>query len=372
VLRLFLAVAFLIVYVSLYPFDFRLMADGLAPQYLALKRLDRAALRDIGLNIVLYLPLGWTAFLAFRRHMRPAAAFAAACLCGAALSAFVEALQLFAYGRVSTVLDLAGNAAGTAFGALLAPLGTRAAARPHPDIRTSNAILLLWVGWLVFPPSPALDAAQLSRRVEQFWNTPFSVSDAVAGAAEWLIVARLLEDSGLPGTLRPLALLAALVPGRLLISAGYSATWSRVAAAAAALAIWTFLRRFPARTALLACASLAAIAVRELLPFRPGGRVHSFSWLPLSGLLETDRVDAFSILLRSAFAFGSAAWLLRRAGLSYRAAAIALPALVAALQVAQIYLPRRVPDITDPLLAFLAVLAVARLDEPRHASPARI
>jgi VanZ family protein len=372
VLRLFLAVAFLIAYVSLYPFDLRLLADGVAPQYLGWRPLTRAAWRDIGLNIVLYVPLGWAAFLAFRRRLRPFAAFAAACVAGLVLSAVVEALQLFIRSRVSTVLDLAANGLGTAVGALFAPVVKRALARTHPEIPAANAMLLLWLGWLVFPPSPVVDAAQFARRLQLFRAAPFSISDAAASAAEWLIVARLLENLGRAGTMLPLAALMLLIPGRMLLSAGHSATWSQLAGAGAALAVWIPLRRLPARSALVAFGAIAAITVRELRPFHFAGGGAGFSWLPLSGLLKTDRVAAFSILLRSAFLFGSAAWLLRRSGLQYRTAAVALAFFAAALQFAQVYLPGRHPEITDPLLAFLMALAVARLDEPGQNVPPRI
>jgi hypothetical protein len=57
-------------------------------------------------------------------------------------------------------------------------------------------------------------------------------------------------------------------------------------------------------------------------------------------------------LLQKFFWYGSAVWLLRAAGWRLARAVIVLAVLLGAIEVIQIYLPRRVAEITDPLLAY--------------------
>ena len=121
--RLLLVVVALIVYGSLYPWHF-----DFSPRVNPLDFLlhswsfqwDRYLLRDVAVNVALYVPLGAAAALALaRKHGRGVSA-ALAILLGMALSASVEMLQIYVPGRQCSLLDVATNTIGTAAGAWLA------------------------------------------------------------------------------------------------------------------------------------------------------------------------------------------------------------------------------------------------------------
>jgi|SRR5207302_2750231 len=76
-------------------------------------------------------------------------------------------------------------------------------------------------------------------------------------------------------------------------------------------------------------------------------------------------VEFASHSIQKCFWYGSALWLLRAAGwLGCRLAraAIAVAVLLGAIEMIQIHLPRRVAEITDPVLALLLATALGLLD----------
>lgn len=81
---------------------------------------DRRGLRDVAINVLLYLPFGAAAFLALSRGRRRVWAVAGATAAGTLLSATLEMLQVYAPGRDPSLSDVASNTLGAAAGALAA------------------------------------------------------------------------------------------------------------------------------------------------------------------------------------------------------------------------------------------------------------
>src|SRR5262249_52364222 len=150
---------FLIVYGSLYPWDFRPAPASPLDILLASTQisLDRYALRDVAVNLILYMPLGAVADRVFRRsrlrYFWPV-------LIGFVLSLSVELTQIYPPPRHASLMDLVCNTAGAALGVILAgfldlateePGTTRAEPRPRPDAMT---LLVMWVASLTFPLFP--------------------------------------------------------------------------------------------------------------------------------------------------------------------------------------------------------------------------
>jgi len=88
-----------------------------------------ALLRDVLLNWLAFVPLGFFAVAALRRHragMPVSVAVAGAVLLGGVLSLAIELVQVQLPDRVSSAIDLASNLGGSALGALLAWRGPAA------------------------------------------------------------------------------------------------------------------------------------------------------------------------------------------------------------------------------------------------------
>ena len=364
--RLLIIVIAFIVYGSLYPFHFdfdRIEANPLLHLLHAWPaRIDRFAMRDAGVNLLLYFPLGVTAFLTMARRLPRAVAAFATILLGLILSASIEMLQIFDASRTCSLIDVACNFAGTAAGVaaalLFEPQLTRLTESRRSRRGAAGALLLacVWAGYQLYPFVPLLSRGRLRDNVTRFLATPFSAVEAAAAAAEWFAFALLLRS--LAGRFRApwLALTMLALPLRLLI-AGRRLAPAELLGAAAALLLWTFPEEEPK---LIAGAVLLAIAIvlRELEPFRFVREAHGFSWIPFAATFAAERQNAALVLLRKAFEYGAMVWILRAAGYGYRSAGMAAAAALLLLEVVQRHLPNREPEITDACLAVLMAVVL--------------
>jgi VanZ family protein len=368
--RLLFLVVVLIVYGSLYPWQFQAWRSSENPLDVVLRswptHVDRYLLRDLVINLSLYFPLGLTAYLAIaRRHSRYVAA-GVALLAGAVLSTSMEILQVYVPGRVPSLMDIVSNTAGTAAGALAGLLfGSqiqRLLEKPARRLAPAAAILLgCWLTAETFPFFPALTHTKLHQALAALGNgMPLSPADVWANAAEWFaagLAARVIF-----GRLRwwfPLAALG-LSAARFVI-ASRVVTPDELAGVILAVILWQFVpERRKVRAGVWSMG--AALLVRELAPFHFSGRAQSFSWIPFRATLDSEWQAAVAILARKAFDYGAMVWLLRKIGVGYWRAGMAVSAGLLVCELAQVYLPGRTPEITDPVLALLMVAALWRAD----------
>lgn len=117
------AYTLLILYGSLYPFRWRW---PIAPLFSFMhewpSHLDKA---DMLQNVLVYAPFGLMLTLWLAGFMRHVSALLLCTLLGTALSFGIESLQQFNPARVSSMVDVAMNAAGTGFGGMLAGFALR-------------------------------------------------------------------------------------------------------------------------------------------------------------------------------------------------------------------------------------------------------
>jgi glycopeptide antibiotics resistance protein len=93
--------------------------------------LSPGAVRDVLLNIAIFLPAGaWLA--GGRRQLRGPARAALALVLGAGFSVLLESLQYLLGWRHSSLMDVGANATGVLLGAMLA---VALAGRPSRDVR---------------------------------------------------------------------------------------------------------------------------------------------------------------------------------------------------------------------------------------------
>jgi VanZ family protein len=366
VLRLLIVVVAFIVYGSLYPFHFdfdRIEANPLLHLLHAWPaRIDRFAWRDAGVNVLLYFPLGVSAFLAMARRLPRAVAALATMLLGLILSTSIEMLQIFDASRTCSLMDVACNFAGTVAGVAAAvvfqPQITRLTGSRRSRKGAAGALLLActWAGYQLYPFVPLFSRGRLRDNFARFLSTPFSAVEASAAAAEWFAFALLMR--ALTGRFRAswLALAMLALPLRLLIVERRLAP-AELLGAAVALLLWTFPEEEPK---LVAGAVLLAFAIvlRELAPFRFVRAAQSFSWIPFAATFAAEQQNAALVLLRKAFEYGAMVWMLRAAGYRYRNAGMAAAAALLLLELLQRHLPNRQPEITDACLAVLMAVVL--------------
>ena len=130
--RIFTVIVCLIVYGSLYPWQFHTIQLAGDPLTILLHSwptaLDRFVIRDGILNVAVYVPLGIFGYLYFARHLRATLAALAVLILSFVLCTGIELAQLFEPSRYCSALDVVCNCLGAALGILVAGFYSRSLA----------------------------------------------------------------------------------------------------------------------------------------------------------------------------------------------------------------------------------------------------
>ena len=385
--RVLLIVIAVIVYGSLYPWDFHSAQLAASPLWVLIhswpRVIDRFLIRDITVNVLLYMPVGVFGFLALRQNVHTALAVTVTVFIGLTLSSSIEMIQLFDDARECSASDLVCNVSGTVLGVGMGSLYQQwlrrflARAEKAKFLHPSGAVLLFytWLAYQVFPLFPALSRTRLTEKFRVlFTNLSVSPFEIFTYFVEWLVVAQLLESFlGVERTRRLFPLLLLVLPAKPLI-VGRTFTWSELAGAVLAYICSYFLSEYQRRAALVAGLIVSLLILRGLAPYHWSSVPNPFSWIPFSGFLAADREFGMLTFLRKCFWYGSTVWLLRAAGWRLARAAVAVALLLGAIEIIQIHLPGRVAEITDPVLALILAVPLGlseRLQDQRSNSHAR-
>jgi len=216
----YLALAYLclIVYASLHPFA-NWRDTGLSPFAFLTAAWPRYwTAFDLGINTLVYLPLGFLLTLAFRRLPGRLTPALAALLFGAGLSFSMECLQTWLPSRVPSNLDLACNSLGTAIGALYGfRQGERFFSRvlqlqqqllaPVPHVELGLVLTALWLLTQLSPETILFGAGDLRHLLDITPVVPYAAHSFVAlesgiiicnSIAIGLVVRSLLADNNAP------------------------------------------------------------------------------------------------------------------------------------------------------------------------------
>jgi VanZ family protein len=369
--RIFVITVVLIVYGSLYPFAFESRHLAAAPFTVLAHSwpsgVDRFLLKDFVLNVLIYLPVGFFGVLALGKGQPRIFYGAVTVLLGLALSTGMEALQLYDDARNSSALDVVSNTLGSTLGAGLAFLYGKRVARmlEHPQMRAvfrpSGALLLLccWIGYQTFPLIPQLSHTQLFSKLAFLLHpASFSPLQFLDVLVSWLIVARLLEAVGGPGTL---AWMMLLIPARLFLN-GRTVTWADIGGGFCAWLLWSrLLCRQEKRTILLAFLAAALLVVRGTVPFHWQSMSTPFSWVPFAGFL-TEQSSVGMIFFYKTFLYGTTLWLFRASGYPDLVTIAGVALLLGLVEASQTHLVDRTPEITDSFYTVILGLVLRFLD----------
>ena len=160
--------AVVIAYGSLYPFDFRVPAEGDGAVTALLRSWATPPGRgDFVANVLLYMPLGWFGVLSLTQRMSVGLRLFLMIIGGTTLSVTMELTQYFDAGRVTAADDVYANLLGTILGSLSAtyvsgrwrvPLLVEISANPN-----SAALMAAWAGYRLYPYVPTID-------LHKYWN----------------------------------------------------------------------------------------------------------------------------------------------------------------------------------------------------------
>lgn len=356
----------LILYGSLYPWKFEPLQHS-DPLTILLHswnfELNRFILRDIAVNVVLYLPPGFVAYLVFRRPRRRIMPILLATFLGFVLSCAVELAQAYEPMRFTSLVDVATNTLGAALGAIAAmlaersfgPFGSRA--RPgKPRDASAVALLGIFAASLLFPLFPISGRTVLRMKIAAILHGP--VLDPIlllSALSSWYAAGLMMRAAGIGKSRISIGLTLAPLLVQLFVIR--HDPWIAVVLGAIAGAL--LASALPHAAPAAALVSLM-IVVRGLEPFHFAGIAQPFQWVPFGGFLRMDDwTTGVALVLQKVFYYGAAIWLLRAAGLRLRIATAAVAFVLACLEAIQTFIPPHTPETTDPLLALLVGFGIA-------------
>jgi VanZ family protein len=333
-------------------------------------------LSDVIVNIAIYVPLGMSAHLALRRYRSRLLDILGPVVLGAMLSASVEMLQLYTPTRLCSAVDLVNNILGSALGVvagLALAYGTSAwDFRPeNVNIRDARAAGLLCVRLtaLMFPFFPVISRFVWLRKLELLRAQPLiSLTQITLAGAEWFATGLLLAAAGVKRPLTWLLFGTLLLPLQFFLL-GRVPTPSDFIGAAAGIAAFHYLGKERWTRGATATALLAVIVLRGLRPFHVTPEPAPFAWMPFTGALTSEWHWGAQVLVEKTFDYGTAIWLLLKAGVRGWRVVLGVTILLAAIEVVQRWLPAHAAEITDPLMALLLGFLLTR---PRLVRAARV
>ena len=360
----------LILYGTLYPFSFNF---GLHEEsFLALLRasLDsHVSHGDAIANVILFIPFGFFAMQCVLPRVPRFIRLIFVVVAGALFSLGIECAQSGLPSRVVSIYDISINTSGTLLGAAFGWKDWRGKlSRLRTDNRQSAMfpVLLLcaWLGSQLFPFIPTLDVQNVKDALKPLFRGDFLPLNALSSFIITMILCKLAQTLAPPGRIRtaltflPLGVLAVkpFILGGVIYKADVLGTLLGITI------WWYILSRIRRNISILAFLLTAQIIIQGLTPFVFNSNPGHFSFIPFAGFMRGSMFNNVLYFVKTTFLYGALVWFLVKTGLRLRFSIIISVAMLTGIEIAQMYLPERVPEITDPLLACILGLFLYFLD----------
>jgi len=352
-----------IVYGSLYPFDFRVPAEGdsAVVALLRSRTITPSSRGDFVANILLYMPLGWFGILSMPLRMSVGLRLFLMIIGGATLSLTMELTQYYDASRVTAIDDIYTNLLGTIMGSLggiylsgrwRVPLIAEISEKPIPA-----ALIAAWVGYRLYPYVPTID-------LHKYWNAlkpvildpVFSLESLYRHTTIWLTTFALILV--LVGHRRSI-LLAPLFCGCILVArvliVDTALSVSEIMGAGIALCFWPIMLAISHRQRATVLFLLLGIAVviERLKPFQFQSGARDFGWVPFHSLMEGSIAVNVMAFCEKSFLYGALLYLFTEAGGRLRTAVLIVGGTLFTTSWVETYLPGRSGEITDFVMVLL-------------------
>ncbi len=359
----------LIVYGSLYPFDFHDNWDPGVP-FRALLATWRtpAGWADRVANVLFYLPFGFFAARCLR--LASVTRVLVVLAAGIVLSTSMELSQFYVIDRFPSMADVYANATGALLGAAAGCLASgkweNRILRRLADCKFPLLLLACWLGSRLFPYVPVIDLHKYWRALRALSAVPaLAPADVYRNAVEWLAVAAIVQQ--LPGILSKIffvwilaagVLFARILIGEILLSR------AEVVGLSIGVLVWTLgLNRLPGRAFVLAALVGGVFLAQAIFPAGANGNAGSFEWLPFVTLMEGTVSTAVPYFFERVFLCGALLWLLQDAGMAWNRSV-----LTAVLFVCSVCVIRastgKTGDTTDCAILLMVAAGMKLLDRP--------
>ena len=350
-----------IIYGSLFPFDFRERSYPGGPLLYLLgtwREWDHRG--DLLANILLYLPFGFLTVNALPRRFLAALKFALAIIAGVALSSGIEIAQFHDIGRVTSMGDVYANAIGTASGAAAGILLGASARWPFVREFAANPIeallLTMFFAYRLYPYVPVIDLHKYWQAVRPMLIAPsLPVGEFLRYLITWLFVAALVDV--LFG-LRRFLLLFPLLCGAEFLGKIFiidnALKLNDLTSAVGAWLMWAMMLRWlPGKFGVLALVFAAMIALERLEPFRFESFARPFGWIPFASFMQGSIAVDIQAFCQKFYEYGGLIWLLNRGGVRPLVSTLLTAGFLFATSFAECWLPGRSAEITDAVMALI-------------------
>jgi VanZ family protein len=361
---LLVAVVMLVVilYGSLYPFEFRYPAEPRGPLGVLLGSwmVPPSSFGDLVANVLLYVPLGFFGILALRQELGNRRRLVLVSLLGFVVCVSVEILQFYDAGRITNMSDLYLNTFGTLLGAIAgAAIGTE---RKFPLVRDLKArpipslVILSWLGYRLYPYVPTID-------LHKYWNAvkpliflkQVSFGDILRYGVVWLMICYGLDAIfGPRRSILFFPIFAGLFFAAKLLIMTKLLTPEEIGGAGLGFAFWlAFLVGLSGRDRARVIALCFGVVVldQRLAPFSFSMIPHEFGWIPFLGFMRGSLDVNIQAFLEKFFLYGGLIWLVTEAGMRLSRSAMLVAALLFTTSLVETHLPGRSAEITDAVMA---------------------
>jgi VanZ family protein len=373
-MRLLAAVVVLIVYGSLYPFDFGAPANVAASVRTLFTTFTIWTSRgDVLGNVGLFIPYGIVGMFA-----RPAYSTRARVIFtiagGLAIALLIQVAQIWVVSRSAVMADVLWNAVGLTMGIVAAlALGSapaRISVAIAPAGLVSLSLLTLWLLSELAPLVPSLDLVGI-RRSLRFLRSPPAVDpvEAFYVAARVILAGRLIATVVTPkrSFLVLAAAVIAVIGGKALV-VGLTLNWTTLAGLLSGALVWRVLShggKMPNPWLIVGVVS-AAYTAHALAPFNLRS-ADGFSWIPFATVLEGGMLNNLRALASATFLIGGTIWLMSSQSTLVATVVVAAAALL--LEVAQIWIDGRTAGTTEGAAAVITGWALSQARSIRVVPP---
>ena len=362
-----LFVSVLVVYGSLFPFEFGSPSPEWWSRLLKGSVFEGRSPGDILGNIALFLPIGFLGGLLLTGARNHVVSFVGLLFGGLLLASLSQVLQLFVPSRDPSMADVVWNAIGllVGFGVawLISASGTLV--RLSVGLRSLPTMLVgCWLAAELIPMVPSLDLQQFKDSLKPLFVAPrFSAGTALLASASVLLLAEALGQLvGLRRAPYWLAVSLLLAASLKVLVVTVSLDLATVVGWTVGALLWIVLAtgRVRDRPGALVLATLIALMVAAFEPFRLASPPTRMNLLPFGSFLDGHMLANARVLLGKFFLFAGLMWIARSRVQSLLPVALGLASLVLVLELMQIFVDGRVASIDEPLLVLFAGIAVAQ------------
>lgn len=356
----------LVLYGSLYPFDFR--ASVATPERWAafLRWPASNSLGDTVGNIALFLPLGFLSALVIARRATvrrrtTALVFATAAVATTVFAVALQVAQAWLPSRSPATADVVWNMTGYGLGLALHALhaipgntAQRLQRELEPMEWSALGLVALWVLGEVLPFVPALDWFGFKQNIKSVLNPAFQPTSAAVTASRVCMVAALLSFHD-RNTLMQRALPVVVITLTLeILSVDRHLTMATPIGYLAGLLLWRSVLNLQSAFVIAALVGLAGYTLGSLAPFRFRMEPAETQWVPFGAMLRGSMSLNAEAFLETCYTLGAVILLAARAGARIRGLALALTLWVVGLEIAQRWIEGRTPDLTPALFPLAA------------------